>query len=233
MTSLTSDQQLVIPDYTEQADGPLDFYQFATGGLESRLIKRYASASDRTARNPTPQVNELSVRADNPGFYEYWSGSAWLPEGGKSALKLVKGIRITNTGGPIATTSGTNELDLAKYQIPSVSLSSGRYYEARYAVTFTKSVASDTFDIRLRVNTAVSGTQIGQLGFDITDGRAGGYREFSFIFVGDPSYTSIYLSVVRSAGSGTLSYYGTAGSNNRCWGELIDAGDPTLWSDIP
>lgn len=78
MTTQTSDQGLVIPDYPEQADGPLDFYQFATGGLESRLVKRYANATDRTTRNPTPQANEFSVRADAPGILEYWSGSAWV-----------------------------------------------------------------------------------------------------------------------------------------------------------
>jgi hypothetical protein len=78
VTALTSDQQLVMPDYPEPADGPLDFYQFATGGLESRLVKRYASVADRTARNPLPQLNELSVRTDAPGIFQYWNGSAWV-----------------------------------------------------------------------------------------------------------------------------------------------------------
>jgi hypothetical protein len=46
------------------------------------------------------------------------------------------------------------------------------------------------------------------------------------------SYTSLYLSVVRSSGSGTLSYYGMNSGFNRTWAELWDRGDTDNWSDV-
>jgi hypothetical protein len=151
--------------------------------------------------------------------------------GVRRAIPL-KGAYVTNTGGPIATTSGTTELDLAKLQLTGLTLVTGRYYEVRYQITFTKTVAGDSFDLKLRANTAVSGTQIGQHGFNFTDGLTGGLREFGLMFKGDASYTSLYLSVVRSGGTGTLSYYGAVGAFVRTWAQLWDRGDSDNWSDI-
>jgi hypothetical protein len=148
-----------------------------------------------------------------------------------ATLIPIKGTFVTNTGGPIATTSGTTELDLAKLQLTGLTLVTGRYYEARYQIVFTKTVAGDTFDLKLRVNTATSGTQIGQHGFNFTDGLTGGLREFSLMFKGDASYTSLYLSVVRATGTGTLSYYGMTGGFSRAWAQLWDRGDSDNWTD--
>jgi hypothetical protein len=230
VTALTSDQQLVLPDYPEPADGPLDFYQFATGGLESRLVKRYASAVDRTARNPSPQVNELSVRADAPGVYEFFNGTAW-----GAFNSLVKGILITNTGNPIAVSSGTTELDLAKYAMTGLTLTTGRYYLLQYNVTYTKSVASDLFDLKVRANSALSGTQIAVSGFNPTRSGSGADETFDFIFKGDATYTSLFFSVIRTGGTGTFSYFGAqvgVPTQYRAWATLSDLGDSTKWSDI-
>lgn len=153
-----------------------------------------------------------------------------------AALIPLKAVRLTNTSGAIGTTSGTTELNLSAYALTGLTLTSGRYYMIRYGLTFTKSVAGDTFDFKLRVNTAVSGTQIGQVGFNITDALAGGYREFGLAFVGDSSYTALYLSAVRSGGTGTLSYYGAlAGSPvmSRAFATLHDLGDTDNWTDVP
>jgi hypothetical protein len=144
----------------------------------------------------------------------------------------LKGAYVTNTGNPIAATSGTTELDLAKLQLTGLTLVTGRYYEVRVKVTFTKTVAGDTFDMNLRANTAVSGTQVGASGFNWTDGLAGGIREVAIMFKGDASYTSLYVSVVRTAGTGTLSYYGMSGGFARTWAQLWDRGDTDNWSDI-
>ena len=144
----------------------------------------------------------------------------------------LRGAYVTNTGGPIATTSGTTELDLTKLQLTGLTLTTGRYYEARYQITFTKTVAGDSFDIKLRANTAVSGTQIAQHGFNPTNGFTGGLLEFGLMFKGDVSYGSIYLSVVRTGGTGTLSYYGMSGTFSRTWAQLWDRGDTDNWADI-
>lgn len=143
---------------------------------------------------------------------------------------VVAGVRITNAGNPIATTSGTTELDLAKYAMTNLTLITGRYYLARYLVTRVKTVGGDTFDFRLRANTPVSGTQIGRLDSFAQDPTTQ-TAELGFLFVGDASYTSIYLSAVRTAGTGTLAYYGTSGGFNRSWATLSDLGPASVWTD--
>lgn len=233
MTTNTTDQQLVIPDYPESADGPLDFFSFATGGLESRLVKRYLSAADRTARNPTPQTGELSFRID-AAVYESYNGTTWAVTGGKFAETLVKGLRIVNAGAPIATTSGATELDFAKYQFTGLTglLQLGQYYIARYNITYTKTVAGDSFDFKLRTNTAVSGSQIGLTGFNPTETDTGAERTYEFIFVGDPTINSLFFSATRSGGTGTLSYYGLNGAFNRGWAAIYQEGDSSQWTDV-
>lgn len=147
----------------------------------------------------------------------------------------IKGLLITNTGNPIATTSGTTELDLAKYAFTGLTLVTNRYYLARYNVTYVKTVAADGFDFKVRANTAVSGTQISASGFNPTRFGTGAEETFEFIFKGDPTWTSIYLSVVRSGGTGTLAYYGAVAGTPplyRSWAALYDLGDSDNWSDV-
>lgn len=144
----------------------------------------------------------------------------------------VKGVNVTNIGAPIATTSAGTEMDLAKLQLTSLSLTTNRYYLARYLLSWTKTVAGDVFDAKLRVNTAVSGTQIGQSGFDFTNGRGSGTQELTFLFKGDASYTGLFLSVVRFSGAGTFSYHGAIGTFNHTYGMLFDHGDSDNWADV-
>ena len=145
----------------------------------------------------------------------------------------IKGAKVTNTGNPIATTSGTTELDLAKLQMTGLTLVTGRYYMARYQVTWVKTVGTDAFDFKLRVNTAVSGTQIGgPSGVNLTQSFTVGQNEIAVLFKGDASYTSLFLSVVRTAGTGTLSYVGEITGFTRAWAMLEDKGDSDNWSDV-
>jgi hypothetical protein len=147
----------------------------------------------------------------------------------------VAAVLITNTGNPIAVTSGTTELDMPKYALTGLTLTTGRYYMARYNVTYTKTVAGDGFDFKVRTAPA-AGTQVALTGFNPTRSGTGAEDTFEFIFKGDATWTSLYLSVVRNAGSGTLSYYGAqAGTplQYRAWGALYDLGDSTNWVDVP
>ena len=143
----------------------------------------------------------------------------------------LKGVNVTNAGNPIATTSGTTEMDLAKLQLPGLAMSTGRYYVARYLLTVSRTVGADAFDLRLRANTAVSGTQLGRQDIFAQDGTTE-QKEWAFLFKGDASYTSLYVSLVRTAGTGTASYYGTSGGFNRTWAELWDHGDSDNWTDV-
>ena len=83
MTTLTTDQQILLPVGTDLNDVVTHLTATVNNGsgsgIESRLVKRYLSAADRSARNPTPATGEFSIRADqNPPTYEYFNGTNWL-----------------------------------------------------------------------------------------------------------------------------------------------------------
>jgi hypothetical protein len=102
---------LVLPIPSDGDNVPLHMglYNGTSGagtGLESRLVKRYTSAADRTTRNTAPATGELSYRADISG-YEYWTGSAWVPWPERySAVKTATTARtstVTRTADPHLT----------------------------------------------------------------------------------------------------------------------------------
>lgn len=76
--ALTSNQGLELPDGTDNANVPLSMTQYNTG-VENRLVQRYLSIADRTARNPAPAEGELSYLADL-NIYEFFQPvTGWLP----------------------------------------------------------------------------------------------------------------------------------------------------------
>lgn len=77
MSTTTPDQQIVIPVGTDPADNP-DAFVDMIAGVESRLLLRYTSNADRTARNPVPVFGQLSVVGTNT-WYDRWTGTKWLP----------------------------------------------------------------------------------------------------------------------------------------------------------
>lgn len=104
MTTTTTDQGLILPAASDPDNVPTSFTSYNTG-VETRLIKRYLSSADRTARNPTPATYELSILAST-GALEMYDGSAWthpfpsMPRG-------VMATRVT-TSSNITTGSGAS-----------------------------------------------------------------------------------------------------------------------------
>jgi hypothetical protein len=79
--ALTTNQGLILPDGTDNANVPLTFTDFVTtagSGIENRLVQRYLSIADRTTRNPAPNEGELSYLTDL-NRYDSYTGSAWIP----------------------------------------------------------------------------------------------------------------------------------------------------------
>src|SRR5689334_16575334 len=78
---LTTNQGLILPDGTDNANVPLTFTDFVTtagSGMENRLVQRYLSAADRTVRNPAPNEGELSYLIDTDAYF-FYNGTAWIP----------------------------------------------------------------------------------------------------------------------------------------------------------
>lgn len=79
----TTNQGLILPDGTDNANVPLSVQELiqgtsASNALENRLVQRYLSIADRTARNPTPIEGELSYLTDL-NRYDTYTGTAWIP----------------------------------------------------------------------------------------------------------------------------------------------------------
>src|SRR5688572_10942738 len=77
MPANTANQQITLPIGTDPADGPQAFLD-QTVDIENRLVQRYTSDADRTARNPAPNTGELSIVAGNT-WYDRYTGAVWLP----------------------------------------------------------------------------------------------------------------------------------------------------------
>lgn len=77
MPTNTTNQQLTVPIGTDLADNPLAFVDYSAD-VENRLVQRYTSVADRTARNPAPNIGELSFVAGST-WYDRWTGVKWLP----------------------------------------------------------------------------------------------------------------------------------------------------------
>lgn len=79
--AFSPNQGLILPDGTDNANVPLTFTDFVTtagSGMENRLVQRYLSIPDRTARNPAPNEGEVSYLSDL-NRYDTYTGSAWVP----------------------------------------------------------------------------------------------------------------------------------------------------------
>jgi hypothetical protein len=159
MTTTTTDQGIIVPLGSDLNDMVTALAQLlgsstvtpglsGTGGVESRLIKRYLSAADRAARNPTPATNEVTIRADNPGILEYYTGAAWVQVGQQLPARLMAAPKTTVTNGTV--TSGLTETRddiLGTYVFTGVS---GRFYRVTYANLIGNGTAADLYNVRIR-----------------------------------------------------------------------------------
>jgi hypothetical protein len=107
--AVTTNQGLILADGTDNANVPLAMTDYNTN-LENRLVQRYLSIADRTARNALPFEGELSYLSDL-NRYEQYTGSAWIsliP----SAVSMFEGsvvvsasVAYTTVGGPVVGAS--------------------------------------------------------------------------------------------------------------------------------
>src|SRR5262249_15891805 len=77
MPTITTAQGLTLPATTAADNVPVSFAAYNTG-VESRLVLRYLSIADRTARHGAPTEGELSYLIDL-NRYDTYTGTAWVP----------------------------------------------------------------------------------------------------------------------------------------------------------
>lgn len=75
MTTLSTNQALVLPVDGDLNDVPTHLAAY-NAGVESRLVQRYLTTTDRATRNPVPPEGALSYIASEDR-YDWFTGSTW------------------------------------------------------------------------------------------------------------------------------------------------------------
>lgn len=195
----TTNQGLILPDGTDNANVPLTFTDFVTtagSGMENRLVQRYLSTADRTARNAVPNEGELSWLNDL-NVYQYFDGANWV--------NLVKGY-VTDAA-RTASVSPITTTEIITDQLTFTAVAG-----VRYKLTFNSSMQStNTADIgsyRLRWQAGGvltnAGTQfdIDAMTFPITNKML--ICRVATVTGIPAGTTSIGVGMIRTSGAGTI-----------------------------
>lgn len=216
--------------YTTNVAGTTITAAWANANVRDQVVTPFSTASARTSAITSPTEGMVTYQQD-VNTLEFYDGTGWC-----ISSAPVRGIRITNAGSPMYTTSGTTELDLSRYAMTALTLDPNRYYLYRALVTWVKTIASDNFDFLLRANTSLSGQRVGASGNFPTLSESNGSLVNDFLFKGDGGHglttTALYLSVVRNGGTGTFASYGAGTDNYRAWAVLYDVGTSVNWLDV-
>jgi hypothetical protein len=150
---------------------------------------------------------------------------------GNGVTKPLAGVLVTSAPN-LGVTSGTTELNLAKLALAPAALTvtSGRFYALCLMIEGNASVANDQFQFQVRYGTALSGTSIASWRFQVANVTAFNDSKFWSVPWQCPSTDAaakFYISVLRSAGTGTFTVTG----GGRCAFWLEDMGaDVNVWS---
>lgn len=161
--------------------------------------------ADLTTAVTNPALGQQGY-CSSTGLRYAWDGAVWVPDN-------IVALRIATTAGFMATTSGTTELNLPKIAIENYRVTSGFFYTFALSLfyNFASVVAGDAYAVRIRKDTALSGTVVGL--FSIRPASADTFDDTkTFYLPWRATATDVdadfYVSVQRIAGSGTLGING-------------------------
>ena len=225
MTTLSTNQQLILPSASDVANVPTSFSNYNSGS-ENRLVQRYLSSADRTTRNPTPNEGELSYLIDTDRYF-YYTGSTWLDLSLATSIVL-SGVTHT-VGGSVAVT--TTETAFPAYDVTNVALISGNRYALNMAMQVRSTVSGDVGEIRWRQTTAVTGTLIVSL--RMTNLFTSNDHQFArqIFIAGSTATITLRCSAVRVGGTGTVTAStSTAVAGNNTFVYVEQLSNSTFWT---
>lgn len=149
------------------------------GVMENRLVQRYASIADRTARRPAPNENELSTLADVDRV-EVYNSAAWI-----SLARRGYHLYVARTAD---ATPVNNSITLVSDSVMTTTLASGLTYHYEGELIYD---ASTVADIR-----------IATLWPAVTAGRFNAFGH-------DPTTTTSFKSASVTASDSPISFGGT------------------------
>lgn len=158
MSTVTSNQGIVIPVGTDGADNPTAFVN-NVAGVESRLMQRFTNLADRTARNPIPVEGQYADMATENRTDAY-DGSSYIS--GTARGLYARRMRTSNA------VAINNSIALVSDATLTVPLDATGTYTFRGRIYYDAAAAAD---IRLAFTfpaVAASGAKWGMLGRNAT-----------------------------------------------------------------
>jgi hypothetical protein len=197
VTTLTADQGLILPAPSDPDNVPTSFTQY-NAGVESRLVKRYLSAADRTARNPTPTEGELSYLLST-GSLEIYDGTAWSP----LFLKLPVGVAASTS-----SQTGFTTTEVVSLTVSSMVFKAGLAYRAHLrAAVYGTAGAQVLFRLRKTNAAGANWGEYGRIRCEGTSAADGAMANGSIILLrsaGSDLTVDVALTVVTDTGTGNV-----------------------------
>jgi hypothetical protein len=147
--------------------------------------------------------------------------------------KTLKSISIS-AAGVINTTAGTTELNIPKLALGPIPQVNGGLYRFEPRLIVQNSVGTDDFELRLRRDTALTGTIV-KSWFLYGPQHVGVHHwqiwaDIPATVTEDVNY---FVSLRRTAGTGTLSLYGQVGSSDASGIAAVRSGYSSEFAVIP
>lgn len=137
----------------------------------------------------------------SPYFYSGARLTSALLEGLAKPLQY----KVLTQSGAYLTTSGTTELKLPKLTLSGVTLAANAGRRFVFAGRLVGGTGGDSFEFRVRQSNDTSGTVVASWRYDV---KSGNQSDATLVNVDAPgpavNNDTFYLSLVRIAGSGTL-----------------------------
>lgn len=137
--------------------------------------------------------------------------------------KTLKSVEVS-TAAVINTTSGTTELNVPKLALSGIPQVAGGLYRFSPRLTVQNSVGTDDYSLILRRDTALTGTVVRQWFLyspNLTSVRQ--WQSWADITAIADETVNYFVSIQRTAGSGTIAIYGQVGTFDRS-GIRVDRG---------
>lgn len=193
----------------------------------SGAITEFGGSIPLPASQPTnpgsPVSGQLVYRTDLNDQYRY-DGAVWVP------TRQIAG-RLISAAGVQHNAVTTTETNITKLQIENYKILINTWYIFNITLFFITSAVGDVFTVRVRKDTALSGTILTDWSIvAITAAAVGDTRSIALPWKATATDTDadFYVSVLRTSGSGDIDIYGDRRS--AFW--INDRGaDTAVWSE--
>lgn len=158
--------------------------------------------------NGASQMNSLATTVENTIISQIATVNGSITAAAAVNEQLLSGVSLAQVG-TYLTTSGTTELNLAKLAVSGINYGSTDVLKFTVLARFSGGAAGDTFEVRIRQTTALSGTLL-KSGRVIVDSANQFNKVIELPWVPGSSGTnqSFFVSLVKIVGSGNLAVEG-------------------------